>query len=234
MKPLIIFDCDGVLVDSEAIASAVFSEHLIQAGFSLTPQQCFERFTGLSLDSCRTLIELESAAPLSKDFFPQLQRDTLARFSMELEPVRGVTEVLDFLLEQCWSFCVASSGSYEKMATTLKKTGLQKYFTNRIFSASDVQRGKPAPDLFLHAARIQGYHPAHCIVIEDAAPGVLAALAAGMQVCVFGELHGELHEEQHAISVDAQRFTCMSELPTILTSIEARLFNSGGNDANSN
>ncbi|HQQ73560.1 MAG TPA: HAD family phosphatase [Pseudomonadales bacterium] len=230
MKPLIIFDCDGVLVDSESIASAVFSEHLIKAGFSLTPQQCFERFTGLSLDSCRALIEMESATRLPEEFFPQLQRDTLVRFSRQLEPVRGVTEVLDFLLEQRWSFCVASSGSYEKMATTLKKTGLQKYFTNRIFSASDVQRGKPAPDLFLHAARMQGYCPAHCIVIEDSAPGVLAALAAGMQVCVFGEMHGE----QHAISADAQRFTCMSELPTILASIEAGLFTSGGTDANSN
>lgn len=230
MKPLIIFDCDGVLVDSESIASAVFSEHLAQAGISLTPQQCFERFTGLSLDSCKALIEMESAVPLPEDFFLQLQKNTLARFSNELEPVYRVMEVLDFLLEQHWPFCVASSGSYEKMETTLTKTGLQKYFTNRIFSASDVQRGKPAPDLFLHAARIQGYHPARCIVIEDSAPGVLAALAAGMQVCVFGELH----EEQHAVSADAQRFTCMSELPTILASIDAGLFTSRGTDANSN
>lgn len=220
MKSLVIFDCDGVLVDSEIIASTVFSEHLVSAGFSYTKQQCLARFTGLSLASCKALIERESAAPLPENFFLQLQTETFARFSGELEPVQGVVDVLGFLREQQWPCCVASSGSHDKMALTLGKTGLHQYFGGRVFSASEVQRGKPAPDLFLHAARVQGYHPAHCIVIEDSSHGVTAALAAGMQVCAFGEQH----REQHEISADAEVFTCMSELPELLNSINDKIF----------
>ncbi len=216
MKSLVIFDCDGVLVDSETIASAVFSEHLLSVGFSYTQQECRARFTGLSLDSCKALIEQESSMPLPDNFFLHLQTETFARFSEELQPVQGVINVLEFLREQQWPCCVASSGSQDKMALTLGKTGLQQYFGKRIFSASDVQRGKPAPDLFLHAARVQGYHPEHCIVIEDSSHGVTAALAAGMQVCAFGE--------QHAVSANTKMFACMSELPAILNSINDTIF----------
>ncbi|HSC75843.1 MAG TPA: HAD family hydrolase [Pseudomonadales bacterium] len=215
MKPLVIFDCDGVLVDSEDIASTVFSEHLVLAGFPYTQQECLTRFTGLSLASCKGLIEQESAALLPENFFLHLQRETFARFSEELEPVPGVVDVLEFLREQRWPCCVASSGSHEKMALTLGRTGLQHYFADRIFSASEVQRGKPAPDLFLHAARVQDYQPACCIVIEDSRHGVEAALAAGMHVCAFGE--------QHVISADTQVFTRMSELPAVMTSIHMRI-----------
>ena len=215
MKPLLIFDCDGVLVDSESIASAAFAEHLTQAGYPHTPQQCMERFTGLSLQSCKSLIET-GQAPLPEDFFLRLQQDTFDRFAKELEPVPGVVEVLEWLQKQHWPCCVASSGSHEKMALTLEKSGLLKYFGDRIFSASDVQHGKPAPDLFLYAARAQQYSPSHCIVIEDSSPGVLAALAAGMQVCAFGE--------KHATFADASVFACMSELPAILDAIQDRIF----------
>ena len=207
---LIIFDCDGVLVDSEVIASAVLAKHLTLAGHPHTSQECMRRFTGLSLDSCRVLIEAESKFSLSEEFFLQVQRETFSRFSEDLQPVADIVDVLEFLREQQWSCCVASSGSHEKMALTLKKTGLQKYFGDRIFSASDVQHGKPAPDLFLHAAQSLGYLPEHCIVIEDSKPGVMAAIAAGMQVCAFGS--------QHEASADTQIFTRMAELPAILTS----------------
>lgn len=216
MKPLVIFDCDGVLVDSEAIASTVFAEHLTRAGLPHTPKECLMRFTGLSLDSCKTLIEAGSGVLLPEDFFLQLQRETFARFSEALQPVPGVVDVLEFLHEHKWPCCVASSGSHEKMAMTLEKTGLRKYFGDRVFSASDVLRGKPAPDLFLHAARSQDCQPARCIVIEDSIPGVLAGIAAGMQVCAFGE--------RHAVSADAQVLTCMSELPAILESMHDRIF----------
>lgn len=207
---LIIFDCDGVLVDSEVIASAVLAKYLTMAGYPYTSQQCMARFTGLSLDSCRTLIDAEAKRTLSEDFFLQVQRETFSRFSEDLQPVADIVDVLEYIREQQWSCCVASSGSHEKMALTLKKTGLQKYFDERIFSASDVQHGKPAPDLFLHAAQSLGYLPEHCIVIEDSKPGVMAAIAAGMQVCAFGD--------QHEISADTQIFTRMAELPAILTS----------------
>lgn len=206
---LIIFDCDGVLVDSEVIASAVLAKHLTLAGCPHTSQECMERFTGLSLDSCRVLIEEEAKKTLSEDFFLQVQRETFSRFLEELQPVVGIIDVLDFVSEQQWSCCVASSGSHEKMALTLKKTGLYKYFSDRIFSASDVQRGKPAPDLFLHAAQSSGYLPEHCVVIEDSKPGVMAAIAAGMQVCALGN--------RHEASADTHIFTRMAELPAILT-----------------
>lgn len=215
MKSLIIFDCDGVLVDSEAIASKVFAEHLTQAGHAYTPEECLMRFAGLSLDSCRAMVEAESGRLLPENFFLHLQRETFARFSEALQPVPGVVDVLEFLREHEWPCCVASSGSHEKMAMTLEKTGLLKYFGNRIFSASDVLRGKPAPDLFLHAARSQGCPPARCIVIEDSVPGVLAGIAAGMQVCAFGD--------RHAISADAQVLTCMSELPAMLEIMNDRI-----------
>ncbi len=220
---LIIFDCDGVLVDSEAIASAVLAKHLTLAGYPHTPQECMARFTGLSLDSCRLLIEAEAKKKLSEDFFLQVQRETFSRFAEDLQPVAGIVDVLDFLREQQWACCVASSGSHEKMALTLKKTGLQEYFSDGIFSAGDVKYGKPAPDLFLHAARSSGYLPDHCIVVEDSAPGVKAAIAAGMQVCAFGG--------QHEASADTQVFTDMAELPAILTSIQKHIFSSGNIDA---
>jgi phosphoglycolate phosphatase len=214
---LIIFDCDGVLVDSEVIASAVLAKHLTLAGFPYTSQECMERFAGLSLDSCRVLIEVEAKKTLSEDFFLQVQRETFSRFSEDLKPVVGVIDVLDFVSEHQWSCCVASSGSHEKMALTLKKTGLQKYFSDRIYSATDVQYGKPAPDLFLYAAQSLSYLPEHCVVIEDSKPGVMAALAAGMQVCALGN--------QHEASADTRIFTRMAELPAILTSLSlARSF----------
>lgn len=216
MKSLVIFDCDGVLVDSETIASSVFAKHLTQAGFPHTAEECLVRFTGLSLDSCRVLIESEFRALLPEGFFLRLQRETFARFSEELQPVPGVVDVLEFLRDQQWPCCVASSGSHEKMAMTLEKTGLRKYFGDRVFSANDVLHGKPAPDLFLHAALSQGCQPARCIVIEDSVPGVVAGLAAGMQVCAYGE--------KHVISSDAQVFTCMSELPAMLESMHDRIF----------
>jgi len=213
---LIIFDCDGVLVDSEVIASAVLAKHLTLAGYPYTPQECMVRFTGLSLDSCRVLIEKEAKKTLSKEFFQQVQNETFSRFAEDLQPVAGIIDVLEFLQEQQWSCCVASSGSHEKMALTLKKTGLQKYFGERIFSASDVQHGKPAPDLFLHAAHSVSYLPEHCVVVEDSKPGVMAARAAGMQVCAFGS--------QHEAAADTQIFTRMAELPAILVSIQKHFF----------
>jgi beta-phosphoglucomutase-like phosphatase (HAD superfamily) len=110
------------------------------------------------------------------------------------------------------------------MALTLGKTGLQDYFGDRIFSASDVARGKPAPDLFLHAARTLGYSPAHCIVVEDSLPGVQAGVAAGMQVCALGSAH--------EISADVHWFLCMAELPAILVSLQERYFMDRNRDAN--
>jgi HAD superfamily hydrolase (TIGR01509 family) len=213
MKPLVIFDCDGVLVDSETIASTVFAEHLLEAGFPYTSLRCREQFTGLSLASCRQLIEAEHGRQLPQDFFEHLQSTTFARFAGNLQPVAGVVEVLEYIKRLQWDTCIASSGSHDKMAHTLGITGLKPFFANRIFSASEVPRGKPAPDLFLHAAASLGFEPEACIVIEDSLPGVQAAVAAGMKVCAFGTIPDGYP--------DAQVFTAMSELPSILLSIQA-------------
>lgn len=215
MKPLVIFDCDGVLVDSEAIASAVLAEHLATAGFPYTQQDCRERFTGLSLSTCQQLIETENGKLLAPNFFVRLQQETFARFTAYLQPVAGIMEVLEFLREMQWDFCVASSGSHDKMAHTLGITGLQRYFVSNIFSASEVACGKPAPDLFLHAASQLDVAPHHCIVVEDSVPGVNAALAAGMQVCAFGAVHTGCD--------NTQVFTDMAELPAIISSFHARM-----------
>lgn len=220
MKPLVIFDCDGVLVDSEPIASAVLADHLTAAGMPHTPRQCRERFTGLSLHSCQQMLEAESGKPLPAGFFDALQRDTFARFEAMLQPVPGIVTVLECLRDWGWDVCVASSGGHDKMAVTLGITGLGDYFAGRIFSASDVARGKPAPDLFLHAAARLGFAASQCIVVEDSPPGVQAALAARMAVCAFvaqPPLSGGLCE-----SADAQAFTAMPELPDLLLSIHAR------------
>ena len=221
MKPLVIFDCDGVLVDSETIASEVFAAHLSAAGFPCTPQDCRERFTGLSLASCRQLIEKESGRSLPPDFFEHLQWETFARFAESLQPVAGIFDVLHCLQEWQWDFCVASSGSHDKMAMTLKATGLHSYFAGRIFSASEVAAGKPAPDLFLYAGARMGFAASQCIVVEDSLPGVRAAQAASMPVCAFGAHHAA--DARLCGSADAQAFTCMSELPAILLSMQCRL-----------
>jgi HAD superfamily hydrolase (TIGR01509 family) len=212
MKPLIIFDCDGVLVDSEQIASKVFADHLTGIGIPHTQQQCLERFTGLSLDSCKSIIEMETGKYLPVNFFTDLQRETLTLFERDLQPVSGIVDVLDFLVEKDWLCCVASSGSYDKMAATLGKTKLHRYFDGRIFSASDVQQGKPAPDLFLRVAERQQFHPANCIVIEDSQPGIMAGLAAGMSVCAFGNRHNGFS--------DARVFSDMAELPALLIALQ--------------
>jgi len=216
MNPLIIFDCDGVLVDSERIASAVFAEHLTAAGYPYTQEKCIEEFTGLSLAACKALIEQKNNASLPVNFFVDLQRETYLRFDEVLQPVAGVVAVLDFLQENGWDCCVASSGSHEKMAVTLGKTGLQKYFDGKVFSAADVVRGKPAPDLFLFAASAMNYASYDCIVVEDSEPGIQAALTAGMKVCAFGADHKELS--------GAERFGSMSELPSMLISMREQIF----------
>ncbi len=186
---LVIFDCDGVLVDSESIACAVLSQHLCAMGLPYTPAACLQQFTGLSLSSCRTQIEHTHGVTLSPDFFDALQQDTFARFQHELQAIPNVTTALDWLDTQQIPYCVASSGSLEKMRFTLKHTGLLARLEPQLFSAQQVRHGKPAPDLFLYAAQCMQRAPTRCWVIEDSRPGIEAGLAAGMQVCAFCHPH---------------------------------------------
>jgi HAD superfamily hydrolase (TIGR01509 family) len=177
---LIIFDCDGVLVDSEPISNALLAECLTAVGLPTTTEQCVERYMGGSLAAAVADAERRLGRRLPERFAADFNAACFAVFDEELEAVAGIEALLDSL--DGVPTCVASSGAHEKLRRTLGRTGLLPRFEGRIFSASDVARGKPAPDLFLHAAERMGADPARCAVIEDSPMGVAAAVAAGMSV----------------------------------------------------
>lgn len=181
---LIIFDCDGVLVDSETIAAQILTEHLQNLGLITTRAQTIARYRGKSAHCCMVDIA-QRVACLPNDFWSNMQRDTFTAFANCLEPVRGVPALLQSLQKHLVKFCIASSGDHEKLQLTLEKTQLLDYFQDRIYSATEVECGKPAPDLFLFAAAKMAVAPKNCVVIEDSLPGVQAALAAGMQVIAY-------------------------------------------------
>ena len=186
---LVIFDNDGVLVDSEVLANTVLAGVLARAGVDYSVERCMAEFVGSSTARVRALVEAASGRPLPAGFEDEYHRNLFARFVGELRPVSGVTGVLDALRAAGAAVCVASSGTPERISLALRTTGLDAHFGGRVFSASDPQvaRGKPAPDLFLHAAASMGVEPARCAVIEDSVPGVEAALAAGMTVFGYAE-----------------------------------------------
>ena len=182
---LVIFDCDGVLVDTERIAVRVDAVILARIGWPLTEAEVAERFVGHTDDYMRGEIQKHLGRALAPDWDAEYLHLYREAFDAELQPVDGIVEALDRIRTPT---CVASSGSHEKMRYTLGKTGLYERFAGRIFSAAEVPRGKPAPDLFLHAAARMGVAPADCTVVEDSAVGVQAARAAGMPV--FGYAGG--------------------------------------------
>jgi HAD superfamily hydrolase (TIGR01509 family) len=175
---LVIFDCDGVLVDSERIAVCIMATVFERIGHPLTEAEIIERYVGQSATYAADIraYARNGSQRSWEEESELLYRDALVR---ELTPIDGVVEALDAITIPT---CVASNGSHEKMRFTLGLTGLYERFAGRIFSASDVARGKPAPDLFLHAAAQMDVAPAACVVVEDSAHGVRAAHAAGMRV----------------------------------------------------
>lgn len=177
-----IFDCDGVLVDSEPIANRLFAEALAEIGWPLSLGEVSRRFTGLTMTHCLELVEGHLGRPVPADFLDRLQARTFAAFRAGLQPVPGVASAIRRI---GLPDCVASSGEIEKMRLTLGITGLLPHFEGRLFSADQVPRGKPHPDLFLYAAACMGAEPAVCVVVEDSLPGVQAAVAAGMRVLGF-------------------------------------------------
>ena len=179
---LVIFDCDGVLIDSERLAVRVDVEMLRGVGWPLTEAEVIERFVGRSDRDTRTAIEAHLGRPLPGDWDEQINRLYREAFAAELVPVAGVLDALDRI---SLPTCVASSGTHGHLRYTLGLTGLYERFAGRIFSSEDVAHGKPAPDLFLHAARQMDSPPSRCIVVEDSRAGVQAARAAGMRVLAF-------------------------------------------------
>lgn len=179
---LVVFDCDGVLVDSEPIAIRLLGETLAEAGLALAADEIHARFLGRSLASTRAALAEEDGLELTDAALAEMRRRLHAAFRAELGPIPHVAEALDRL--PC-GFCVASSSQPERIELSLRVAGLWPRFAGRAFSASMVAQGKPAPDLFLHAAAALGYPPGACLVVEDSPAGVRAAQAAGMRVVAF-------------------------------------------------
>jgi HAD superfamily hydrolase (TIGR01509 family) len=210
---LVIFDCDGVLVDSEVITSRVFAQMLDEIGMRFTLQEMFERFVGRSMTQCCELIAELQHRPVPPDFIAQFHRRAALALVAELKAVAGIEATLDVLEAHRIPYCVASNGTAEKMRLTLGHTGLLSRFEGKRFSIDEVAQGKPAPDLFLLAARAFDVAPAGCCVIEDTPTGVTAGVAAGM--LVYG--YCALMPAQRMIAAGAHRtFTAMSELPALL------------------
>ena len=183
---LVIFDCDGVLVDSEPLANASLSRALRAQGLDWSVEETMRRLMGRSLKSCVEIVEAELGRALPDDFLESMQAVTYRSFrEAPLQPVPGVRDAVLAVQQAGLATCVASSGAQEKMRFTLGLTGLWDLFEGRIFSASEVPRGKPFPDLFLHAAIRMDVQPFACTVVEDSVPGVQAARSAGMRVLAY-------------------------------------------------
>jgi HAD superfamily hydrolase (TIGR01509 family) len=184
---LVIFDCDGVLVDSEVISCRAHADILTRHGYPITADQVLERFLGLSDREARRIIEAEISRRLPDNFESEVKRATLQFYADDLRAIAHVGEAIAAIgLPKC----VASSGTQEKIRHGLRCAGLYDLLAPHIFSASQVERGKPAPDLFLFAAAQMQAAPERCLVIEDSVPGITGAVAAGMTALGF---HGGSH-----------------------------------------
>jgi len=217
---LIIFDCDGVLVDSEVISCRAHADVLTRHGYPITSEQVFERFLGRSTRQANLEIETELGRKLPEAYHGELQDELFRSFEADLAAIRGIHDVLDVVTQ---AVCVASSGSHQRMQVSLGSTGLYERLAPNIFSASQVKNGKPAPDLFLFAAAEMGVPPHRCVVIEDSLAGIAGARAAGMTVFGF---HGGSHcPPGHAAILRAAgaaiTFDDMRQLPELIRRVEA-------------
>lgn len=176
---LLMFDFDGVIADSEGLACAIAAAYATELGVPMTPRDGLESFMGRRVADVSAFIR-EKGGRVPLDFATQLQDRTLLAFSKELTAVPGVEQFLKS--NSGTARCIASSSSHARLAASLNRLGLSEWFRGRVFSADDVTRGKPFPDLFLYAAKKMGFSPADVLVIEDSVSGVKAAVAAGMDV----------------------------------------------------
>jgi HAD superfamily hydrolase (TIGR01509 family) len=206
---LVIFDCDGVLVDSDRIALRIQAERITALGLPTTYEDCVRDFLGLGMPGTLRILAERLGRPLPEGWAEDLDAAVREAFRRELRPVDGIVAALDGIAVPT---CVASSGSQEKMRLTLGLTGLRERFAGRIFSADEVARGKPAPDLFLHAAERMGTAPGDCVVVEDSPFGAAAARSAGMSALGYApEGDGEALAREGATV-----FNSMADLPTLI------------------
>ncbi|RZU16841.1 HAD family phosphatase [Streptomyces sp. BK239] len=209
---LVIFDNDGVLVDSEPISNRLLAAYLTELGHPTSYEDSVRDYMGSAMHRIHDLVLERTGKRLPAEFDDEFHRRVFEAFARELRPVDGVVGVLEKLTAGEVPYCVASSGSHERIRVGHRTTGLDRWFgESRIFSAQDVGKGKPAPDLFLHAAERMGVAPARCVVVEDSPLGVRAAVAAGMDVYGFTRM------TPAADLAEATRlFSDMSELTALL------------------
>jgi HAD superfamily hydrolase (TIGR01509 family) len=222
MSQAIIFDCDGVLVDSERLANAVLVEYVREFGLILSLEEALEQFTGGKMADCVAELERRLGRSLPDHFVPTFRERSAAAFRAHLRPIEGVEAIVKNLHQRNLPYCVASSGPRDKIELNLGITGLLPYFQARIFSAYEVEKWKPDPGLFLHAAQALGVEPQQCAVIEDSQPGIQAGLAAGMMVFAYQSESAEpaqsVLQGKRAIqsSSSVHTFRRMAELQTML------------------
>jgi HAD superfamily hydrolase (TIGR01509 family) len=210
---LVIFDCDGVLVDTERLTVGVEARVLTELGWPHTAEEVVARWMGRS--SAAQLADLEDrlGAASTRTFDERTTAELLETFERELTAVEGIVVLLDHLEAAGVPTCVASSGTHDRMRRTLGITGLYDRFASRIYSATEVEHGKPAPDLFLHAAGRMDAEPSACVVVEDSVYGVRAGVAAGMTVYGFA---GGLTPADELASAGAVTFQAMADLVDVL------------------
>jgi HAD superfamily hydrolase (TIGR01509 family) len=211
---LIIFDCDGVLADSERITNTVFAELLREQGLNFTLEEMFEHFVGNSASQCLAKIHAMLGRPVPDDFMDHYRARCKVALEKDLKAVAGVEEMLPKIKQP---FCVASNSDTQKLKTILGYANLLPIFEDRMFSVDQVAQGKPAPDIFLFAAKHFGADPARSLVIEDTPIGVCAGVAAGMTVLGYAEL---MNAERLLAAGAFLTFSNMAELPDLIARFE--------------
>jgi len=210
---LVIFDCDGVLVDSEVISNRVLAAMLTEQGLPTTLPQARREYQGLLLADVKARAEAKLGRSLPPDWLARYEDVRADVFRRELAPVAGAAEAVECLCAAGFGVCVASQGKLAKTRLSLALTGLDRLFPERArFSAYGVANGKPAPDLFLHAAAAMGVEPAACAVVEDTPSGVRAAVAAGMRAIGYAADS----DEQALSNAGAELLRSLAELPRVL------------------
>ncbi|GAB2781276.1 HAD family hydrolase [Streptomyces chlorus] len=209
---LVIFDNDGVLVDSEPLSNRLLAGYLTELGHPTSYDDSIRDYMGSAMHRVHDLVEERTGQRLPDDFDDVFHARVFAAFERELKPVAGAVEVLETLAADGVPYCVASSGSHERIRVGHRTTGLDRWFDDeRIFSSQDVGRGKPAPDLFLYAAERMGVAPERCAVVEDSPLGVQAAVAAGMDVYGFASM-----TPADKLAEATQLFADLREVPGLL------------------
>ena len=217
---LIIFDCDGVLVNSEPLAMRILLETIAEAGAEIDAGEAHEVFLGKSLASVCEILRRDRGIDIDAAALERMRERLYETFRQELRPIPGIAEALGKVEKP---FCIASSSQLERIDLALEVAGLASFFNGNVFSAAMVERGKPAPDLFLHAAREMQVAPADCIVVEDSPAGISSALSAGMEVLAFtGGSHAQSASHRRQLEALGPRlvFGDMRQLPGLVRNLE--------------